>query len=239
MFRYATILITLAALLTTGCWYGTFMSPRAIGTGKVRLRVVGDLPAYVNTHDREKDNALVPGPDGKEVTHGFGTAFANGMITYGAGPRFDIGIQGNLYSVGIHAKWWAAVRPEHKKKGMDFSPILFLNYIFETQRIAPKLSLVGGVPISRIAEAYIGYEGFYGPQMDLIDDVWEDRIEFEEIAKQELYQDNIFIGVDFNFKDIGFTTEIGYPINRNVRERSTAIWFGLGLYYGELMKSLL
>ena len=156
MLRYATILITLAALLTTGCWYGTFMSPRAVGTGKVRLRVAGELPAYLKSHDREKDNAKVPGPEGKEVTPGFGDGFANAMITYGAGERFDIGLQGNLYSVGIHAKWWAHVVPEYRDKGMDFSPILFLYYIFETQRIAPKLSLVGGLPISRIGEAYIG-----------------------------------------------------------------------------------
>ncbi len=239
MLRYATILITFAALLTTGCWYGTFMSPRAVGTGKVRLRVAGELPAYLKSHDREKDNAKVPGPEGKEVTPGFGDGFANAMITYGAGERFDIGLQGNLYSVGIHAKWCAVVVPERKKRGMDFSPILFLNYIFETQRIAPKLSLVGGLPISRIAEAYIGYEGFYGPQMNLIDDVFAGRIDFEDIGKQELYQDNFFIGVDFNFKDIGFTTEIGYPINRNDRDRSSTIWFGIAAYYGELLRGLL
>jgi hypothetical protein len=239
MLRYTAIIITLLALLTSGCWYGTFMSPRAVGTGKVRIRVAGELPAYVNSHDREKDNAKGPGPEGKEVTPGFGDAFVNGMVTYGAAERFDIGLQGNLYSVGIHAKWWAHVVPEYRDKGMDFAPILFLYYIFDTQRIAPKLSLVGGLPISRIAEAYIGYEGFYGPQMNRIDDVLAGRIDFVDIEKQELYQDNLFIGVDFNFKDIGFTTEIGYPINRNDRDKSTAIWFGIGAYYGELLKGLL
>jgi hypothetical protein len=35
------------------------MSPRAVGTGKIRLRAVGDFPAYVNSHDRDKDNVLV------------------------------------------------------------------------------------------------------------------------------------------------------------------------------------
>lgn len=239
MLKYATTLIILTALLTTGCWYGTFMSPRAVGTGKIRIRAAGELPAYVDSHDREKDNAKVPGPEGKEVTPGFGDAFVNGMVTYGAGDRFDIGLQGNLYSVGIHAKWWAHVVPEYRDKGMDFAPILFLYYIFDTQRIAPKLSLVGGLPISRIAEAYVGYEGFYGPQMNLIDDVYAGRIDFKDIHKQELYQDNLFIGVDFNFKDIGFTTEIGYPINRNDRDKSTAIWFGIGAYYGEVLKGLL
>ncbi|HUV87984.1 MAG TPA: hypothetical protein VMX79_12845, partial [bacterium] len=222
-----------------GCWYGTFMSPRAVGTGKIRLRLAGELPAYVKSHDREKDNAKVLGPGGKEVTPGFGDAFANAMVTYGAAERFDIGLQGNLYSVGIHAKWWAHVVPEYRDKGMDFAPILFLHYIFDTQRIAPKLSLVGGVPISRIAEAYIGYEGFYGPQMTLMDDVFAGRIDFKDVGKQELYQDNLFIGVDFNFKDIGFTTEIGYPINRNDRDKSSAIWFGIAAYYGELLKGLL
>jgi hypothetical protein len=239
LLKYVAIIITLLALLTSGCWYGTFMSPRAVGTGKVRIRVAGELPAYVNSHDREKDNAKGPGPEGKEVTPGFGDAFVNGMVTYGAAERFDIGLQGNLYSVGIHAKWWAHVVPEYRDIGMDFAPILFLYYIFDTQRIAPKLSLVGGLPISRIAEAYIGYEGFYGPQMNRIDDVLAGRIDFVDIEKQELYQDNLFIGVDFNFKDIGFTTEIGYPINRNDRDKSTAIWFGIGAYYGELLKGLL
>jgi hypothetical protein len=238
MFRYAVITLSLVAMLaTSGCWYGTFMAPRAIGTGKIRLRAVGDFPAYVNAHDRDKDNERV-GDD--ELTAGFGDGFAKAMITYGAGDRFDIGIQGNLYSAGIHAKWWAAVRPEHKKRGMDFSPILFLDYIFDTQRIAPKLSLVGGVPVSRIAQAYIGYEMFYGPDMTLIDDVYEGRLPKKKFAEQpDQYQDNVFIGFDFNFKDIGFTTEIGYPVKRNDVDKSTTIWFGIGLYYGELVRSLL
>jgi len=238
MLRYAVMTVTLVALLAgTGCWYGTFMSPRAIGTGKVRLRAVGDFPAYLNGHDRDKDNERV-GDD--ELTPGFGDGFANAMITYGAGPRFDIGIQGNLYSAGIHTKWCAVVRPETKKKGMDFSPILFLNYIFDTQRIAPKLSLVGGVPVSRIAEAYVGYEMFYGPDMTLIDDVYAGRLPKKKFGEQpDQYQDNVFIGFDFNFKDIGFTTEIGYPLRRNDVDKSSTVWFGIGLYYGELMKSLL
>jgi hypothetical protein len=239
MWKKVAAIVLLALVGGSGCWYGTFMSPRAVGTGKIRIRAAGELPAYVNSHDREKDNAKVLGPEGKEVTPGFGDAFVNGMVTYGAGDRFDIGLQGNLYSVGIHAKWWAAVRPETKKRGMDFSPILFLNYIFDTQRIAPKLSLVGGIPVSRVAEAYIGYEGFYGPQMNQIDDVFAGRIDFNDISKQELYQDNFFIGFDFNFKDIGFTAEIGYPINRNVRDRSSTILFGIGAYYGEVLKGLL
>jgi hypothetical protein len=238
MHKYALILATLAALLTSGCWYGTFMSPRAIGTGKIRLRAVGNFPAYVNSHDRDKDNERV-GDDG--LTPGFGDGFAKAMITYGAGPRFDIGIQGNLYSAGIHTKWCAIVRPETKKKGMDFSPILSLDYVFATQRIAPKLSLVGGVPVSRIAEAYIGYEMFYGPDMTLIDDVYAGRLPMKKYAKlpAEIYQDNVFIGFDFNFKDIGFTTEIGYPLRRNAVDRSSTIWFGIGAYYGELLKGLL
>jgi hypothetical protein len=239
MLKNVVAIILLALICGSGCWYGTFMSPRAIGTGKIRIRIIGELPAYVVTHDRDKDNAKVPGPGGKEVTAGFGDAFVKGMVTYGAGRRFDIGAQANLYSVGIHAKWWAHVVPEERRKGMDFAPILFLDYIFATQRIAPKLSLVGGLPISRVAEAYIGYEGFYGPQMNLIDDVVAGRIKFKDIEKQELYQDNLFIGCDFDFRDVGFTAEIGYPINRNDRDRSTTIWFGIGLYSGELLKSLL
>ncbi len=235
MLKKAVIVITLCLISTTGCWYGTFMSPRAIGTSHIRLRAVGNLPAYLNTHDRDKDNRGV-GDD--QLTRGFGAAQVKAMITYGAGPRFDIGLQGNMYSIGIHAKWWAAMRPESKKKGMDFAPILFLDYIFETQRVAPKLSLVGGVPISRIAEAYIGYEGFYGPDMTYIDDVYEGRIPFRKIP-QEKYQDNFFIGCDFNWRDIGFTAEIGYPVLRNDVDKSSTIWFGLGLYYGALLQGLL
>jgi hypothetical protein len=240
MLRYAIIFLTLLALLTTGCWYGTFMSPRAVGTGKVRIRAVGNFPAYINTHDRDKDNAGV-GTD--QLTPGYGDYFVKALITYGAGPRFDIGAQGNLYSAGIHAKWWAVVRPETKKRGMDFAPILFLDYIFETQTIAPKLSLVGGLPISRIAEAYIGYEGFYGPDMTLIDDVYNKRLPsgkfFKNRGLQEQYQDELFIGCDFNFQDIGFTAEIGYPLRRNDLDKSSTIWFGLGLYYGALLQGLL
>ena len=57
MLKKLTAVIVLALLGGSGCWYGTFMSPRAVGTGKVRLRAVGDFPAYLNAHDREKDNA--------------------------------------------------------------------------------------------------------------------------------------------------------------------------------------
>lgn len=238
MFRYATAIITLLALLTTGCWYGTFMSPRAVGTGKLRIRAIGMAPAYLNSHDRDKDNAGV-GDD--QLTSGFGDYFVKGMATYGAGPRFDLGVQANAYSAGIHAKWWAAMRPETKKRGMDFAPILFLDYIFETQRIAPKLSLVGGLPISRIAEAYIGYEMFYGPDMTLIDDVYEGRLPIEKYSELfgEHYQDNIFLGADFNFQDIGFTAEFGYPLKRNTLDRSSTIFFGIGLYYGKALDALL
>jgi hypothetical protein len=238
MLKKITAVTILALLCGSGCWYGTFMSPRAVGTGKIRLRAVGDFPAYVNSHDRDKDNERV-GDD--QLTAGFGDGFAKAMITYGAGERFDIGVQGHLYSAGIHAKWVAVVRPESKKKGMDFSPILFLDYVFATQRIAPKLSLVGGLPVSRIAEAYVGYEFFYGPDMTLLDDVYAGRLPQKKYAElpAEIYQDNLFIGFDFNFQDIGFTTEIGYPLRRNDLDRSSTIWFGLGLYYGELLKGLL
>jgi len=230
------IVIALAAVLaTTGCWYGTFMSPRAIGTGKVRIRAIGNFPAYVVQHDRDKDNGGV-GDD--ELTPGFGSGFVKGTITYGAGPRFDIGLQGNMYSAGIHAKWWAAVRPETRKRGMDFAPILFLDYIFDTQRLAPKLSLVGGVPISRIAEATIGYEGFYGPDMTLIDDVYTGKTTMKKIP-QEKYQDEIFIGCDFDYRDFGFTAEIGYPVTRNDMDKSTTIWFGVGLWYAKALDMLM
>jgi len=236
MVKKLALLAAFAALLSaTGCWYGTFMGPRAIGTGKLRIRADGNFPAYVNTHDRDKDNHG-EGPNG--LTPGFGGAQVRGMLTYGAGERFDIGLQGCLYSAGIHAKWWAVTRPETRKKGMDFSPILFLDYIFETQRIAPKLSLVGGVPISRIAEAYIGYEGFYGPDMTLIDDVPKKRIKFKDIPQEE-YQDEIFLGCDFNFRDLGFTAEIGYPIKRNDIDKSSTVWFGIGFYWGQLLKSIM
>jgi len=238
MLKNVVAIILLALICGSGCWYGTFMSPRAIGTGKIRVRIIGDFPAYVSVHDRDKDRAKAPGPGGKEVTPGFGDAVVKGMVTYGAGPRFDVGVQAHMYSVGIHAKWWAHVVPEHRRKGMDFAPILFLDYIFATQRIAPKLSLVGGWPISRVAEAYIGYEGFYGPQMNRIDDVYAGRIEFDDIERQELYQDNLFVGVDFDLEYVGFTAELGYPINRNDRDKSTTIWFGLGLYSEEVLKRL-
>lgn len=227
--------VIVAAFLGTGCWYGTFMSPRVVGQGKVRIRVAANLPAYVNTYDRDKDNEG-RGPD--KLTRGFGSYFLKGSATYGAGERVDIGLQGNMYSLGIHTKWWAVTRPEGRKRGMDFSPILFLDYIFETQRIAPKLSLVGGIPMGRVGEAYIGYEGFYGPDMTFIDDVYAGRVPFKKIPQEE-YQDNIFIGADFNFRDIGFTAELGYPIRRNTLDRSTTIWFGVGGYYGALIGQLL
>ena len=104
MLKNATFILVFGLISTTGCWYGTFMSPRAIGTGKIRVRIIGDFPAYVSVHDRDKDRAKVPGPGGKEVTPGFGDAVVKGMVTYGAGPRFDVGVQANMYSVGIHAK---------------------------------------------------------------------------------------------------------------------------------------
>ena len=74
--------------------------------------------------------------------------------------------------------------------------------------------------------------------MNRIDDVYAGRIKFDDIEKQELYQDNLFIGVDFDLEHVGFTAEIGYPINRNDRDKSTTIWFGLGLYSEEVLKRL-
>lgn len=236
MLKRLPILIALAALISTGgCWYGTFMSPRAVGTGKIRIRPVANFPAYVNSYDRDKDNEK-RGAD--ELTKGFGPYAAKAYLTYGAGPRFDIGLQANLYSAGIHAKWWAVTRPETRKRGMDFAPILFLDYIFDTQKIAPKLSLVGGLPISRISEFYFGYEGFYGPDATFMDDVYNGRIKFRKVPQEE-YQDEAFMGVDFTFRDIGFSAEFGYPIKRNECDRSTTIWFGIGLWYGALVEKML
>lgn len=45
--------------------------------------------------------------------------------------------------------------------------------------------------------------------------------------------------MDFNFQDIGFTAEFGYPITRNDHNKSSTIWFGLGAYYGALLEGLL
>ncbi len=228
MLKNVVVIILLALICGSGCWYGTFMSPRAIGTGSIRTCVVVDLPAYGNVHDRNKDNAKVPGPAGKEVTPGFGDVFVKGLVSYGAGERFDVGLQGNLYSLGVHAKWWAVGSPETAKKEIDFAPIVFFDYIFDTQRVAPKLSLVGGLPLSRVAEAYLGYEGFYGPQMNRIDDVYAGRIDFKDIEKQQQYQDNVFVGLDFNIEIVDFTVEVGYPVTRNARDKSTTFWFGIG-----------
>jgi len=221
--RYLLLAITfvIIAIVSSGCYYGTFQSPKGIGMGKVRVRTTGYLPAYFQSSDR--DNAEKTGRD-------FGDGMVKGMITYGGSKRFDIGLQGTLYSVGIHSKWWAVMSPEAGRKSVDFAPMIWLDYFWETKRIAPKFSLIAGYPTSRIGEVYLGYEGFWGPDIPTIlkIDGGNAKYTWELIEDEVLYQDSIFLGYDIEFGDVAFTAELGYPLQPSVQEYPV-MFFGIGI----------
>lgn len=216
------ILIVVAiAMISSGCYYGTFQSPKGIGMGKVRVRTAGYFPSYFTSSDRE--NAEKSGRD-------FGDGMVKGMITYGGSKRFDIGMQGTMYSAGIHAKWWAAMSPEAGRKTMDFAPMIWLDYFWEMKRITPKFSLIGGWPASRVGELYLGYEGFWGPSIPKILRMDGNNPKYTwDMLKDEIeYQDSIFLGFDIEFGEAAFTAELGYPLQPAYQEYPV-MFFGVGI----------
>ncbi|MCP4228611.1 MAG: hypothetical protein GY771_00485 [bacterium] len=219
------ILIVAVLLLSSGCYYGTFQSPKGIGMGKVRVRTAGYFPAYFASSDRESAEKL-----GRD----FGDGMIKGMVTYGGSKRFDIGLQGSLYSLGLHAKWWAVMSPESGRKSVDFAPMIWLDYFWEMKRITPKFSLIAGYPTSRIGELYLGYEGFWGPRIptmlkiDGFDGSENGKYTWDLVKDQVEYQDSIFLGFDIEFSSIAFTAEIGYPLQPAYQEHPV-IFFGIGI----------
>lgn len=217
--RLIPLTAALALLTTTACYLGTFQSPRALGTGKVRTRICYNLPAYWSGTNRDK---------AEKVEQDYQDGFMSAMITYGAGSRFDIGLNATYHSVGIHGKWWALMRKDHH--GIDAAPILWLNYFFGPKKIAPKLSLLVGYPTSRIAEVYMGYEMFYGPScakiVRLSTPFGGGELDWRDFEDENVFQDNILLGFDLNYKQIGFTAEIGYPLYN----KYPVILFGIGVY---------
>ena len=203
--RLIPLTAALALLTTTACYLGTFQSPRALGTGKVRTRICYNLPAYFSKTERTKaENAKQDYKDG----------FMMAMVTYGAGPRFDIGLNATYHSIGLHGKWWAFMRKNHR--GIDAAPIIWLNYFFGAKKIAPKLSLLVGYPTSRIAEVYLGYEMFYGPScakiVRLSTIFGGGELDWRDFEDENVFQDNILLGFDVNWEKFGLTAEIGYPL---------------------------
>lgn len=220
------MIIVAAGIISSGCYYGTFQSPKGIGMGKVRVRTAGYFPAYFSSSDRE--NAEKSGTD-------FGDGMIKAMVTYGGSKRFDIGMQGTYYSLGIHAKWWAVMSPEAGRKSVDFAPMIWLDYFWEMKRVTPKFSLIAGYPTSRIGELYIGYEGFWGPSIPKImkidnglSDNGNAKYTWDLIKDEVLYQDNIFLGFDIEFGEVAFTAEIGYPLQPAYQEYPV-MFFGVGI----------
>lgn len=220
--RLTKITAALALVTTTACYLGSFQSPRAVGTGKMRMRVCYNFPAYWSKTEREK--AELAKQDYKD-------GFMMAMVTYGAGSRFDIGAQGTYHSIGIHGKWWALMRKN--RKGIDAAPVLWLNYFFSPKKISPKLTLLVGYPVSRISEVYLGYEMFYGPSCAKIvrlgTPFGRGEMDWRDFEDEDIFQDSILLGFDLNYQSIGFTAEIGYPLYN----KYPVILFGLG-FYGDL-----
>ena len=221
--RYSLLaaIVIAVAIVSSGCYYGTFQSPKGIGMGKVRVRTAGYFPSYFKSSDR--DNAKKAGRD-------FGDGMVKGMITYGGSKRFDIGLQGTYYSLGIHAKWWAVMSPESGHKTVDLAPMIWLDYFWEMKRITPKFSLIAGWPASRVGELYLGYEGYWGPSIPKIMkiDSTNPGDDWAAIEDEVEYQDSIFLGFDIEFGKAAFTAEIGYPLQPAYQEYPV-IFFGVGI----------
>jgi len=217
--RWALALLGLA-IITTSCFYGNFQGARTIGEGKINARTYVIVPAYLNQLEKKK------------IEEGGGqiTEYIAGMyVQYGATRRLDVGLQANGFSFGFHVKWQAT--PGNKK--YNFAPIIWLNYMWASKSFAPKISLVNSLDLSKSAQLYLAYEGFYAPKVDYSQLFSEGDIDWST-AKNHWF-DDIAFGIDITFgrnsgamAPFGLSIELAYPI-ANVRAHM--ILFGLGFSY--------
>ncbi len=221
MKKIISSLVITTFILTSNCFYGNFQGARTTGEGKFNARLYGIMPAYFSTSSKNK---------AKEYGE-YKASYSGGIfMQYGATPRFDLGIQTNYYSLGIHAKWQATPG----KARYNFAPILWLNYFWPKQTIVPKLTLVNSLDLSKRACLYLNLEGFYSPDITKWDDAENGQIPWDEVKERWMFA--IYFGADVtlqkgtpsnSFHPFGLSAEIGYPI----KHKAPVLLFGIGIYY--------
>jgi len=206
-------------VFSTSCFYGNFQGARTIGEGRVNARSYIIVPAYFDAKEKKKMEDA-----GMQVTD----YMAGIYVQYGATRRFDVGLQTSGTSFGFHVKWQAT--PGHTL--YNFAPILWMNYIWGAQILSPKISLVNSIDLSKSAQLYLAYEGFYAPQVDY-SQLFSGTIDWENAQKR--WFDAVALGIDVTFgrsgglmSPVGLSVELSYPI-ANVRAKM--LFFGLAFSY--------
>jgi len=206
-------------VFSTSCFYGNFQGARTIGEGRVNARSYIIVPAYFDPKEKKKMEDA-----GMQVTD----YMAGFYVQYGATRRFDVGLQTSGTSFGFHIKWQAT--PGHTL--YNFAPILWMNYIWGAQILSPKISLVNSIDLSKSAQLYLAYEGFYAPQVDY-SQLFSGTIDWENAQKR--WFDAVALGIDVTFgrsgglmSPVGLSVELSYPI-ANVRAKM--LFFGLAFSY--------
>ncbi len=211
--------LLVSVVFSTSCFYGNFQGARTIGEGRVNARSYIIVPAYFDAKEKKKMEDA-----GMQVTD----YMAGFYVQYGATRRFDVGLQTSGTSFGFHVKWQAT--PGHTL--YNFAPILWMNYIWGAQILSPKISLVNSIDLSKSAQLYLAYEGFYAPQVDY-SQLFSGTIDWENAQKR--WFDAVALGIDVTFgrsgglmSPFGLSVELSYPI-ANVRAKM--LFFGLAFSY--------
>jgi hypothetical protein len=226
MINKGLLAISVLLLLTTACYFGTFQGARTIGKNKINAKAYTMYPYYFSAEDKQKAENNMQDLTGIE---------AAAFVQYGVSPRFDLGIQTTGYSVGFHGKWWAIMRNDKKHRGLDFAPIIWINYNLLSEQIDPKMSLVTSIPVYKTNCAYIGYEGMYAPNPGAMMDALENLRDFSwnKIIAIRKYQDALFLGFEARmgrsktaFLPAQATIELSYPLQNKYPMMLLGISFG-------------
>lgn len=219
--RILILFIVIVIIFTTSCFYGTFQGARTLGEGKFDAKTYFVLPAYLSNTTKEET----------EENHSDLPDYMGGiMMQYGATRRFDVGIQSNYYTIGMHAKWQAT--SGHTL--YNFSPVLWLNYIIPAKTISPKISLINGLSLSKRAELYLSIDIFRTPAIKYWDEAFEDDLIWDRMKTE--WRGSISFGVNVqlqkgdtgnSFSPFGMTAELCYPLNLGYN----VILFGIGVSY--------
>lgn len=215
-----SVLVSLS-IFTTSCFYGTFQGARTLGEGKFDAKTYVVLPAYLSKGS--KDETEQNNQDLPDYMGGI-------MMQYGATRRFDVGVQSNYYTLGMHAKWQAT--PGHTM--YNFSPVLWLNYILPAKTLSPKLSLINGLSLSKRAELYLSIDIFRTPNIKYWDEAFDDDSLWDRMKLE--WRGSLSFGVNVqlqkgdtgnSFSPFGMSAELTYPLNLGYN----VILFGIGVSY--------
>ena len=218
--------VTMLLLLTTACYFGTFQGARSIGKNKINAKAYTMYPVYFSAEDKQK---------AEDNLQDFTGIVAAAFIQYGVSRRFDLGVQTTGYSVGIHGKWWAIMRNDKRHRGLDFAPIIWLNYNLLSEQLDPKMSLVTSIPVYTTNCAYIGYEGMYAPNSAFMMRALSDIQDFSwnKVVAYRQYQDALFLGFEARmgrsksaWLPAQATVEFSYPLQNTYPMMLLGISFG-------------